>query len=114
MRQPLNTAVLILFAFFVAGSGPARLVAQDAALPFEYDYTAEAALADALDIDNPDPDRWPRPGARRRVRDARAVPRRAADWGSANTPCAVRRSTSRLLKYSGPPSLRGQGAKTQP
>lgn len=74
MRQLLKTIGLILVASVVAGSASARLATQDAALPFEYDYAVEAAIAAAIDVDDPDPAQLRVIFAKRRARVLDAIP----------------------------------------
>jgi len=98
MHRLLKTAALILVASVAAGSGPARLVAQDAALPFEYDYAAEAALAAVLDVDNPDPDALRAVFAKRRARVIEAIP------AGAMLVFSVERAQERRLEFQVPHS----------
>ena len=83
-------------ALAVVGSGALR--AQDAALPFAYDYATEAAIAATIDVDNPDPEQMRTIFATRRARVIDATPEGAMIIFS------VERAQERRLEFQVPHS----------
>ncbi len=98
MRVLPKMSLLLLTTLISAGNWPHGLAAQDVALPFEYDYSAEAALAAALDVDNPDPETMRSVFAKRRARVLDAIP------AGAMIVFSVERAQERRLEFQVPHS----------
>ncbi len=98
MRAAPNMVLLLLATSFAAGNWPQETSAQDGALPFEYDYAAEAERAETLDVDNPDPDALRTIFARRRARVLDAIP------AGAMLTFSVERAQERRLEFQVPHS----------
>lgn len=88
-----RTLSLIALLLLITANAPAQT-----ALPFDYDFRAEARLADRLDVDNPDPDTLRAIFERRRERVLRSIP------SGAMLIYSVERAQERRLEFQVPHS----------
>ena len=92
-KGPTTVSWLIVFLVMIGGGASAQ-----EPLPFDYDFSAEAKLAERIDVDNPDPEMLRGVFERRRERVLQSMP------GGAMLIFSVERAQERRLEFQVPHS----------